>query len=116
MHYLPHYGVVRSDKETTNLRVVYDASSTSWHECLYKGPKFHQLIFDLIIPFRSYKVTLIADVEKAFLMIAVNEKDRDVLRFIWVDDVAKEEPELRVYRFTQWGLAFHLAPFYSTQL
>ena len=44
-----------------------------------QGPKFHQLILDLLILFRSYKVTLIADVEKAFLMIAVDEKDRDVL-------------------------------------
>ena len=75
--------MLRSDKATTKLRVVYDASlktsSPSLNECLYKGPKFHQLILDLLIRFRSYKVTLIADVEKAFLMIAVDEKDRDVL-------------------------------------
>ena len=75
--------MVRSDKATTKLRVVYDASlktsGPSLNECLYKGPKFHQLILDLLIRFRSYKVTLIADVEKAFLMIAVDEKDRDVL-------------------------------------
>ena len=75
--------MLRSDKATTKLRVVYDASlktsGPSLNECLYKGPKFHQLILDLLIRFRSYKVTLIADVEKAFLMIAVDEKDRDVL-------------------------------------
>ena len=75
--------MLRSDKATTKLRVVYDASlktsGPSLNECLYKGPKFHQLILDLLILFRSYKVTLIADVEKAFLMIAVDEKDRDVL-------------------------------------
>jgi hypothetical protein len=39
------------------------------------GPKFHQLL----IRFRSYRVALVADVEKAFLMIAVDENDRDVL-------------------------------------
>ena len=75
--------MVCSDKATTKLRVVYDASlktsGPSLNECLYKGPKFQQLILDLLIRFRSYKVTLIADVEKAFLMIAVDEKDRDVL-------------------------------------
>ena len=75
--------MLRSDKATTKLRMVYDASlktsGPSLNECLYKGPKFHQLILDLLIRFRSYKVTLIADVEKAFLMIAVDEKDRDVL-------------------------------------
>ena len=62
MHYLPHHGVV----------------CIHLNECLYKGPKFHQLILDPLIRFISYKVALIADVEKAFLMIAVNEKDCDV--------------------------------------
>ena len=115
VHYLPHHGVVRYDKATTKLRVVYDASSKtsgpSLNECLYKGPKFHQFILDLLIRFRSYRVALIADVEKAFLMIAVDEKDRDVLRFIWVDDVAKEEPELRVYRFTRVVFGVSSSPF-----
>lgn len=117
-HYLPHHGVVRSDKTTTKLRVVHDASSKtsgpSLNECLYKGPNFQQLILDLLIRFPAYKVAVIADMEKAFLMIAVDERDRDVLRFLWVDDVTKDEPELRAYRFTRVVLVSHLVRFYST--
>ena len=45
--------------------------------------------------------------------MAVDEKDSDVLRLIWVDDVAKEEPELRVYRFTR--VVFGV-PLYSMRL
>ena len=115
IHYLPHHGVVRSDKMTTKLRVVYDASSKtsgpSLNECLYKGPKFQQLILDLLIRFRAYKVAVIADVEKAFLMIAVDERDRDVLRFLWVDDVTKDEPEIRAYRFTRVVFGVSSSPF-----
>ena len=115
VHYLPHHGVICTDKATTKLRVVYDASSKvsgpSLNECLYKGPKFHQLILDLLIRFRSYRVALMADVEKAFLMIAVDERDRDVLRFVWVDDVTKEEPELRMYRFTRVVFGVSSSPF-----
>ena len=115
IHYLPHHGVVRTDKTTTKLRVVYDASSKtsgpSLNDCLYKGPKFQQLILDLLIRFRAYNIALIADVEKAFLMIAVDEKDRDVLRFLWVDDVTKEEPELRAYRFTRVVFGVSSSPF-----
>ena len=114
-HYLPHHGVVRSDKTTTKLRVVYDASSKtsgpSLNECLYKGPKFQQLILDLLIRFRAYKIAVLADVEKAFLMIAVDEKDRDVLRFLWVDDVTKDEPEIRAYRFTRVVFGVSSSPF-----
>ena len=114
-HCLPHHGVVQSDKTTTKLRVVYDASSKtsgpSLNECLYKGPKFLQLILDLLIRFRAYKVAVIADVEKAFFMIAVDEQDRDVLRFLWVDDVTKEEPEIRAYRFTRVVFGVSSSPF-----
>ena len=86
VHYLPHHAVVRQDKSTTKLRIVYDASlrseGPSLNDCLYKGPKFNQLILDLLLRFRSYKVALTADVEKAFLMIAVDVRDRDVLCFL----------------------------------
>ena len=30
---------------------------------------------------------LIADIEKAFLMVSVVDEDKDVLRFLWLDDV-----------------------------
>lgn len=115
VHYLPHHGVVRTDKTTTKLRVVYDASSKtsgpSLNECLYKGPKFQQLILDLLIRFRAYRFALIADVEKAFLMIAIDEKDRDVLRFLWVDDATKEKPEIRAYRYTRVVFGVSSSPF-----
>ena len=43
-HYLPHHGVIRQDKTTSKLRIVYDASARtagpSLNDCLYRGPKF----------------------------------------------------------------------------
>lgn len=51
VHYLPHHGVIRRDKDTTKVRVVYDASSKSdgpsLNECLHVGPKFNQRINEL---------------------------------------------------------------------
>ena len=42
VHYLPHRGVVRLDRDTTKVRVVYDASSKlfgpSLNDCLHVGP------------------------------------------------------------------------------
>ena len=115
-HYLPHHAVIRQDKSTTKVRVVYDASakspnSPSLNDCLLKGPKFNQLIFDLLVRFRSHKIALTADLEKAFLMISVKEADRDVLRFIWTNDVLKDPPELTVYRFTRVVFGVSSSPF-----
>lgn len=83
---VPHHGVIRTDKTTTKLHVVYDASakssSPSLNDCLHKGPKFNQLILDLLLRFRSYRIGLTADIEKAFLIISIDDRDRDVLRFL----------------------------------
>lgn len=91
LHYLPHHTVIRHEKETTKLRVVFDASAQgegqSLNDCLNVGPKFHQKIFEILVRFRSHKYAFIADIEKAFLMISVAPSDRDVLRFLWVRSI-----------------------------
>ena len=99
IHYLPHHAVVRRDKDTTKLRIVYDASAKdqgpSLNDRLHVGPKFHQLILDILLRFRVHMVGLIADIEKALA-----EKDRDVLRFVWVERIDEDPPKFLVLRFT----------------
>jgi len=110
VHYLPHNAV----KETTKLRVIYDASSKSdgpLNDCLHTGSKFEQRILDNLVRFHLHKVALTADIEKAFFMIAISERDRDVLRFLWVDDITKEEPEPIALRFTRVVFGVSSSPF-----
>ena len=42
-HYLPHHAVICQDKDSTKVRIVYDASSKSvghsLSDCLHVGPK-----------------------------------------------------------------------------
>ena len=38
-------------------------------------------------------MTLIADIEKAFLMVSGLPEDRDVLRFLWHDDTSSDIPK-----------------------
>ena len=96
VHYLPHHGVVRQDKATSKLRIVYDASARSTgpslNDCLYTGPKFGQSILDILLRFRLQQVAFIEDIEKAFLMVSVREGDRDSLRFLWTANPNVEPP------------------------
>ena len=96
-HYLPHHPVIRRDKETTKLRVVYDASAKmngnpSLNDCLYSGPSLLPSIADVLMRFQFHKVALVADIDKAFLMVSISPSDRDALRFIWLDDIHKDNP------------------------
>ena len=69
------------------MRIVYDASARSTgpslHDCFHTGPSFGQHIF-VLLRFHIHSVALAADIEKAFLMINVDERDCDVLRFLWI--------------------------------
>ena len=76
-HYLPHHAVLREDKTTTKLHVVYDASAKtngpSLNDCLYTGPKSGH-VMEIILRFRAFNVALAADMEKAFLMVESHHK------------------------------------------
>ena len=109
IHYLPHHAVIRQDKETSKLRIVYDASARangpSLNDCLHIGPK------DILLRFRTHRVAVIADIEKAFLMVSVTERDRDVLRFLWVDDITSDQPEITILRFARVVFGVSSSPF-----
>ena len=115
VHYLPHKEVVRNDKDTTKLRVVYDASARNYgpslNDCLYASPSLTPLIFNILIRFRIYPVAVSADIEKAFLNIAISPEHRDYPRFLWVDDPMNEDPKIRLLRFTRVVFGLTSSPF-----
>ena len=54
--YLPHFPVVREDKETTKVRIGYDSAARyggiSLDNTMLPGPKLQQDVFDLLLRFR----------------------------------------------------------------
>ena len=100
LHYLPHHAIIRTNKETTKVWIVYDASAKSTgcslNKCLHVGSKFEQRIFGIFLWFCTYPVALTADIEKAFLMVSNSEEDRYSPRFLWVDSITSDQPKIRV--------------------
>ena len=66
---------------------------------------------DILLRFRTHRVALTADIEKAFLMVTMSERDRDVLQFLWFDDLTKEPPGVCVLRFAQVVFGVSSSPF-----
>ena len=113
-HFLSHHGVVRRDRETTKLRVVFDGSAKSskddlsLNECLELGDNYMPPLFDTLLRFRLHCIAITADIEKTFLQIEIKESDRNALRFLWFDDIRKPYP--KVIQFKYCRLVFGLRP------
>ena len=116
-YYLPHHPILTPDKETTKIRIVYDASAkakstaSSLNECLLRGPIILPDLCGLLLRFRLHELVLLADVEKAFLQIGIQERERDVTRFLWLRDVhsaTMSESNLVVYRFCRVPFGLNL--------
>ena len=63
VHYIPHHAVITRDKETTKLRIVFDASAktegVSLNGCLNSGPCLVPNLFDVLLRFRCHHIALI---------------------------------------------------------
>ena len=67
--YLPHKEVVKEDRSTTKLRVVFDANAKytdtmSLNDVLYKGPCLNADLYSLLLNFRVHPIVLTATLRK----------------------------------------------------
>ncbi|GFR12543.1 integrase catalytic domain-containing protein [Trichonephila clavata] len=90
--YLPHHAVIRNDKTTSRLRIVFDGSAhedghSSLNQSLYTGPNLHPNMLELLLRFRKNPVAFTADVKSAFLQIELDLRDREFTRFFWTDNL-----------------------------
>jgi len=119
-HYLPHHPVVKPSRNTTKVRIVYDASAKSrknvkcLNDCLYRGPITLPDLCGVLLRLRTYLIVILADVEKAFLQIGIQRQERDVTRFLWFrnsNQPEKVEGNLDIYRFCRVPFGIVSSPF-----
>ncbi|CAJ0595173.1 unnamed protein product [Cylicocyclus nassatus] len=103
--YLPHRHVWTPGK-TTELRIVFDASShgrkeLSLNDVIFEEHALTPLIHEVLLLFRTYKHAMVADIQKAFLQIRLPENHRDATRFLWIKnlDTPPEGENVKYYRF-----------------
>ena len=70
---------------------------------LNRGPVILEDLCGPSLPFRTHKVTLTADIEKAFLQVGFHPSDRDVTRFLWLKGPSKPltKDNLQICRLTR---------------
>jgi hypothetical protein len=118
-YYIPHHPILTPQKQTTKLRIVYDASargtkdSLSLNESMHRGPITLPEVAATLINIRTSPYLITADIEKAFLQVEINPLDRDVLRFYWLRDPTKlmADSNVQIYRFVRMRFGVIASPF-----
>lgn len=103
--YLPHHAVVRNDKVTTKVRIVFDAScidsnGNSLNSDLMVGPSIQSELRHLIMRWRCNKICLVADIIKMYRQIKIADEDVDYQRIYWRNSPDAEIQHLRHLRVT----------------
>ncbi|XP_065177328.1 uncharacterized protein LOC135807825 [Sycon ciliatum] len=99
--YLPHFPVVRSDKSTSKVRIVFDGAARwdghSINDEMFTGPALQNDMTSVLIRFSLEPVALVGDVSEMFLQVKLAERDQRYHRFLWYDD----NGQVQVYQFTR---------------
>lgn len=111
--YLPHHGVMKPERTTTKVRVVFNASAKgskglSLNDTLFPGPKLQTDLIPILIRFRLFSVVFIADIKQMYLQILVNSKHRDCQRLLW--RFSSDEP-LQTYRLNTVTFGVNASPY-----
>ena len=111
--YLPHFPVIRPDKETTKTRIVFDASAkcdnVSLNDVIHQGPKLQRDLFDVLMRFRRFPVAVVCDIAEMYLQIGIAAEDKPYHRFLWRGIQQNRQPD--VYEFDRVVFGVNSSPF-----
>ncbi|XP_050555621.1 uncharacterized protein LOC118273288 [Spodoptera frugiperda] len=103
--YLPHHAVIRNEKSTTKVRIVFDAScvgsnGVSLNHDLMVGPPLQPELRHIIMRWRCEPICLVADIVKMYRQIRVCNDHTDFQRILWRENPDDEIQVLRHLRVT----------------
>lgn len=67
-------------------------------------------LFEVLIRFQFQQVAVIADIEKAFLVVGIRESDRSLLCFLWLKTPSTPQSEIIHLCFTRMVFGLHPSP------
>ena len=86
-HYVSHHAVLRPEKASTPLRIVFNSSAVyqehSLNDYWLKGPDLLNSLFGVILRFRENEVEVSGDISKMYHQVLIPQEDQHVHRFLW---------------------------------
>ncbi|KAJ8972337.1 hypothetical protein NQ314_000213 [Rhamnusium bicolor] len=116
-YFLAHHPVVRQDKKTTKLRVVFDGSmqtknKISLNELMYNGAVVQRELFDILIFFRTYKFVILTDIKQMYRQVLVHPEYKCLQNILW-----RERPDQPISCLQLQTITYGLksSPFLATR-
>lgn len=107
VHYIPHHAVIRPEKKSTPVRIVFNSSSVYQGHALndywLKGPDMLNNLFGVILRFREREVAVMGDISKMYHRVLIPERDQHVHRFLWRNLKTEREPDVYVKTVLTFG-------------
>ena len=101
---LPHFPVIRPERSTTKVRIVFDASAQVKGKGLNSealpGPKLQANLVDILLKLRKELIPLVGDISQMYHQLKLREEDRPFHRFLWRDLDTRKKPE--IYEFLRF--------------
>ena len=118
VHYLRHRAVIRNERYTTKIRVVFDASSKSSKQpsikyILYSEPCLLALAQNVLLCFRIGEKAVVAHIQQGFFQISIAKTHRNLCRFLWFDDITNSDVA-KTLPFARVMFGLMRSPFSST--
>ena len=79
VHYIPHHAVIRPEKKSTPVRIVFNSSSVYQGHALndywLKGPDILNNLFGVVLRFREKDVAFMGDISNMYHRVLIPEED-----------------------------------------
>ncbi|XP_073841335.1 uncharacterized protein [Musca autumnalis] len=87
-YYLPHHAVVKPERMSTKVRVVFNASKRtvsglSLNDILYTGPTLQNDLMNVVLKWRFFKYVFNGDIQKMYRQILVHKDDQQFQRILF---------------------------------
>lgn len=113
---LPHFPVVRETKETTKVRMVFDAAAKqageSLNDHMFAGLKLQQELVKVLLRFCLQPIALVGDIQEMFLQGSLKEEDQKYVRFLWCES---PQHHVSIYQFKRLVFGSRASPYLASR-
>ena len=107
VHYISHHAVLRPEKKSTPVRIVFNSSSVyqghRLNDYWKKGPDLLNNLFGVVLRFREKGVAISGDISKMYHRVLIPQQDQRVHRFVWRNFDTSRKPDVYVKTVLTFG-------------